>query len=255
MKLTWLGTAALLLESGGYTLAIDPFPGMPYDKTKAVPPEPFRRADAVLATHGHFDHIQAIPELYGDLPTPIYATKTPCETLASRGISKDRLHRFEPGQTFTLGPFTISACQGRHCHFDAPLVTRTLLRFLLHPKRAARIVRVHRAHPEAGETQFFQITDGTCRLQVMGSLGMDPDTAYPTGADWLVLPFQGRSDLAVTAMPFVERLKPRQILLDHYDDAFPPMSSQIPTGDFCRDVEERLGIPARALIKYETLSL
>ena len=129
MKLTWLGTAALMLESGGYTLAIDPFPGMLYDKTKAVPPEVFRRADAVLATHGHFDHIQAIPDLYGSLPTPIYATKTPCETLASRGISKDRLHRFEPGQTFTLGPFTISACQGRHCHFDAPLVTRTLLRF------------------------------------------------------------------------------------------------------------------------------
>ena len=56
-------------------------------------------------------------------------------------------------------------------------------------------------------------------------------------------------------MPLVERLAPRGILLDHYDDAFPPMSATVDTAGFVTAAEKRLGIPCRALKKYETLTL
>lgn len=121
--------------------------------------------------------------------------------------------------------------------------------------RPDRLLRLNKAYDENGEILFYEITCGTLRLQIMGSLGLDADTAYPTGADWLILPFQGRSDLTEYAMPLVERLAPRGILLDHYDDAFPPMSATVDTAGFVTAAEKRLGIPCRALKKYETLTL
>ena len=61
---------------------------------------------------------------------------------------------------------------------------------------------------------------------------MDETVDYPTGADALILPFQGTGDPAKTVAPIIKALCPKRILLDHYDDAFPPLSSQIRTEDF-----------------------
>ena len=260
MHLTWLGTAALLLTEGDVTAAVDPFPGLPLDEPirREIPDRAlFQRADHVLVTHGHFDHIQFIPVLYAGRSCPVYATATPCRTLEEHGLPRDRLRQLAPGDRFDLGPFHIETYQGRHCRFDLPLVARTLLsvRTLAHLGRMARLLRLNRTYEENGEILFYEITAGAVRLQIMGSLGLDEDTVYPTGADWLVLPFQGRSDLTEYAMPLAERLAPRGVLLDHYDDAFPPMSAAIDTAGFEDTVSRRLGIPCRALEKYETITL
>ena len=260
MKLTWLGTAALLLQTDDITVAVDPFPGLPLDEPidRQIPDRAlFERADCVLVTHGHFDHIQFIPALYGEGDCPVYATETPCRTLESKGFPNHRLHRIAPGDAFDLGSLHIRTWQGRHCHFDFPLVVRTLgsPRSLTHPARLARLLKLNKEYDEAGEILFYEVTDGTCRLQIMGSLGLDDATDYPTGADWLILPYQGRSDLVDYALPLVERLAPKAVLLDHYDDAFPPMSSAIDPAPVVSAIPQRLGIPCRALQKYETVEL
>ncbi len=262
MRLTWMGTAALLLESGGTILAFDPFPGLPergpLGFAGAVPDaETFRKATHVLATHGHFDHIMAIPALYRDAECPVYLTGTPRRTLAGLGFPPERLLSIGPGKDLEAGAFRVRAWQGRHCRFDVPLVLKTVCsrRALSRPGRLLRMERLNRAYPENGETLFYEVTDGRGRLQIMGSMGLDEKTCYPTGADWLVMPFQGRSDMPEYALPLAERLAPKEILLDHWDDAFPPMSGRIDTGPFEKLVARRLGIPCRALRKYETLLL
>lgn len=54
-KLTWLGHATFRLETGGKTIYIDPWvmgnPACPESEKKV------RQADALICTHGHFDHI------------------------------------------------------------------------------------------------------------------------------------------------------------------------------------------------------
>lgn len=53
-KLTWLGHAALALETGGYRLLIDPY--LTENPAAAVSPEVLE-ADFILISHGHFDHV------------------------------------------------------------------------------------------------------------------------------------------------------------------------------------------------------
>ena len=251
MKLRWCGTAAVMLESDGYRIVFDPFLGMPLarkpferERLTAV----FRTADAVLVTHGHFDHIHDIPELYHNSDIEIYATDTPCKTLRAHGVDPDKLRLIAPGDSLALNGFRIQVYQGRHCRFDLGVVKQTLCKAdtLRHPKRLLELWRLNKQYDENGETLFYEIEAEGKRIQLMGSMGMDLSTEYPLSADALILPFQGTGDPSATVAPIVDKLQPRRIYLDHYDDAFPPLSSQIATSGFVGRMF-RQGIPCVAM--------
>ena len=75
MKLSWHGTASILLESEGYRIAFDPFLTIPLHETtcrRKLHAVKYRTADSVLVTHGHFDHIGAVKPLAQALGCPGY---------------------------------------------------------------------------------------------------------------------------------------------------------------------------------------
>ena len=115
-----------------------------------------------------------------------------------------------------------------------------------------KLLSWHTAYPEKGEILCYEVEYKKSRVMILGSLGLDTKTVYPRRADALILPFQGKSDLKDAAFYVLERLKPKSVFLDHYDDSFPPMSSEIDTKAFCRMAEKKYGIPCRALQKDET---
>ena len=55
----------------------------------------------------------------------------------------------------------------------------------------------------------------------------------------LILPYQGTSDLVSAACSIIDRIEPRSVLLDHFDDAFPPVSRQIDTKPLRKVLKER----------------
>jgi L-ascorbate metabolism protein UlaG (beta-lactamase superfamily) len=251
MKLSWHGTASILLESDGYRIAFDPFLTIPLHETtcrRKLHAIKYRTAKSVLVTHGHFDHIMDIPRLYKDSDTLIYATSTPCKTLMKRSMEREQLRVIIPGATFKLGNFTIRVYQGRHCRFDVGIILKTLFKpdSFLHLKRLMELVKLNRIYAENGETLFYEIEAEGKRIQLLGSMGLDLDTVYPTGADVLILPFQGTSNPARTVVPIINRLRPKRVCLDHYDNTFPPMSSHVDTVNFTARLL-RCGIPAAAL--------
>ena len=249
MKLRWFSTAAFTLMEEETTLAFDPFLGLPLGKRwPELDGTKFAGVDAVFVTHGHVDHILEIPALLAGSDAPIYATATPCRTLEKHGVSPDRLRMIRPGDDLKIGPFRVRAYQGRHCEFDGPLIRQTVLnrRLWQHLPRALRLLGYVAEYPEKGETLFYEVTAGDKRIQVMGSMGLCPDVDYPTGADALILPYQGRSDLMTYGWTLVERLQPRAVYLDHYDDSFPPLTAPIDTRPFSNLLTGR-GIPCRAL--------
>lgn len=263
MKITWYGTASLVLEAEGTVLAIDPFCKLPVgslkrnSQTEKLHEREYSKAEYVLVTHGHLDHIYHIPMLYGNSGSQIYCTATPYATLRRERMPRKQLHIIRPGWKKALGPFVIEAYQGRHCRFDWPLICSTVCRpvFWRHPVHLLRLLKIYLKFPENGEILFYEISCQGWRIQVMGSMNLDNDTVYPTGADILILPLQGRSDQNEYALQFAERLRPGQIRLDHYDNAFPPISDEVDTSGFVKNVRERCGICCRPLREGRTLEL
>ncbi|MFQ5577840.1 MAG: ribonuclease J, partial [Anaerolineae bacterium] len=70
---------------------------------------------AIFITHGHEDHIGAIPFVIRQLKAPIYATKLTCGFITSklrrtRGLNPAdiTLHTIADGDSITVGPFTVN---------------------------------------------------------------------------------------------------------------------------------------------------
>jgi ribonuclease J len=73
-----------------------------------------RRADllGIVLTHGHEDHIGAVPYLAADLGVPLYATPFTATLIRGKleeeGLERDvELKVIEPGGAFVLGPFAL----------------------------------------------------------------------------------------------------------------------------------------------------
>lgn len=77
--------------------------------------------EAVFITHGHLDHIGALPYLLRDLDRSldVYGTKLTiafCEAILEEwpDLPEPRYHEVEPGDRFTQGPFDLEAIQVSH---------------------------------------------------------------------------------------------------------------------------------------------
>ena len=235
MRLKWYGTATILIEQDGTPLLFDPFLSLNADAFKP-PIEELSKAGNILVTHGHLDHIVDIPAIleHGDGHTKVYCTAGPRETLISKGVAEGNIQTITPGDVLTLGPFELTVLKGKHIEFDKRLIIKTLVspRVLLNWRNFRYMLKENKSCSEAGETVIFDIRTRDERILLLGSLNLDENTEYPKGADLLILPLQGRSDVSIYAMHIIDRLQPKKVLLDHFEDSFPPISSYVDTDHF-----------------------
>jgi ribonuclease J len=78
----------------------------------------------VLTTHGHEDHIGALPFLLREVSVPVYASPftrglVEAKLAEHRLLEGARLHTFEPRDRWALGPFEIEALHMTHSIVDA----------------------------------------------------------------------------------------------------------------------------------------
>ena len=77
----------------------------------------------IVITHGHEDHIGALPYILKDIPMPVYATRLTMalieHKLEEHGLTKIRKKTVSFGQTITLGDFRVEFIRTNHSIVDA----------------------------------------------------------------------------------------------------------------------------------------
>jgi len=97
-----------------------------------------QRVRAIVLTHGHEDHIGALPWILSELKVPVWGTEFTLayveDKLDEHGLLDDaELREIRPGERFKIGPFTIHPIQVTHSLVDCvSLAIHTPLGVVIH---------------------------------------------------------------------------------------------------------------------------
>ncbi|MEN3000542.1 MAG: ribonuclease J [Armatimonadota bacterium] len=121
-----IGKNLNLVRYNGQALVVDcgiAFPGEDLPGVDLVMPDPTYlyacrdEVQGILLTHGHEDHVGALPYILPNLPVPVYGTRLTLALvegkLRERRLNAD-LRLIQPGETFQLGDFEVEAIRVTH---------------------------------------------------------------------------------------------------------------------------------------------
>lgn len=228
MRVTWYGTATIGIDDGESKILFDPFVRRNKKLEYSTPLEGFAGFDGVFITHGHFDHLYDVPRLTKvDKNVTVYCTKTPAETLSRSGVPKNRVSVIEPGDTVEIGNFKITAYQSKHIKFDAGYILSVFGRCTVFFPKLFYMFYHHLHMPENHEIVMYKIENGGKSILLSGSFGTVDGVEYPTDSDMFVLANGGNLSIPELTRPFIESTRPKRVLVDHFDDAFPPLTKRV----------------------------
>ncbi len=237
MKITWYGTATIGIDDGKTKLLFDPFVRM-NKRLETTPVEDFVGFDAVLVTHGHFDHIYSIPALAEkDKSVPIYCTETPRNTLISKGVPQERIRTITADEVLHIGDFTIRVRRFRHIIFDPIYILTVVPKCIVMFPQLFRQAYLNHIMPEGGEIVAYEIEAQGKKVFLTGSFREHPDEVYPEDIDLMILANGGSIFVPEKTKAFIDRYRPKKIFVDHFDNAFPPVTRNVSVKRLQRSVK------------------
>jgi len=227
-ELRWLGTAGFVVRAGGTTLLIDPFlsrPSLPrLARGPLEPDEPALRAhvpervDAILCSHGHYDHLLDAPRLARWTGAPLVGSRTVCNVGRAEGVPASQLVEVPP-----------SGWRGRFGAIEVRFVPSLHGRFFLGRVPHAGTIDA----PPRLPLRWFRYLDGGVFGLLLEAGGI---TIYHNGsADLIDAELRDiRADVALVGLAgrfatprYVERLvgllAPRAVVPTHFDAFFAPL--------------------------------
>ena len=238
IRVTYLGVNGFQFETRDHVLLVDPyftrigFCSAALNRRIASNPDRVgegmshlrSRADAILVTHAHFDHLLDVPEIMRRTHARLLAGPTAVHLVESLGISPNECGSVRPGSTQRVGPWTIRVVPAQHdrlfgkipfdkCRSREPTGEGELTK---PPVKASDWC--------VGEPLAFVIEAAGKRIYIDsgGTPGSPPD-ARIKDVDLAILG-AALPDSRARFAKVVRQLEPRYTLPSHQDDFFAPLS-------------------------------
>ena len=241
IKFTWLGTATIKLDIEGEKLLFDPFFRM-NDKLEKPELKEFCEVDYIFNTHPHLDHACDLPLILKNSGATLYAPKQTSICLKKLGASdKEKIKIIRPGDTIKTENTSIIVHKSKHIKFDFILILHTIFRslFKLQFSKAIKLLKLNNKFKMKGEIYAYEISALNKKIFLMGSAGNIKNSYIPKDIDILFLPYQGKSNICGYSFKLVEKIKPKTIVLTHFDNAYPPITTEINTEKFISKMKEK----------------
>mgnify|MGYP003693608411 CR=1 FL=1 len=241
VRVTYLGTNGYQFEFKGHALLVDPYFSrvdlLSVALGSRIQPNASRindglrhlapKADAILVTHGHFDHLLDVPTVMAKTRARLVASASSVDLAKRAGASSG--DAVKPGDVRRIGPWKIRVLSATHDRlfgkvpFDRPPSQAGLSAEAAAKAGSARRPPQRAADWICGEPLAFLIEVNGQRIYI------------DSGGTPAQLPPNERVDLAILGMALpdsrarlhaaLERLHPRYILPSHQDDFFRPLSA------------------------------
>ena len=237
VRVTYLGTNGYQFEFKGHALLVDPYfsrvdllsvalgsriqpnASRINDGLRHLPPE----ADAILVTHGHFDHLLDVPVVMAKTRARLIASASSVDLAKRAGASSG--DAVKPGDVRRIGPWKIRVLSATHDRlFGKVPFDRPPLQTGLSGETSAKAEPPQRAADWiCGEPLAFLIEVNGQRIYI------------DSGGTPAQLPPNEHVDLAILGMALPDsrarlnaalaHLQPRYVLPSHQDDFFRPLSA------------------------------
>lgn len=234
MKIKWLGTASILIKSGRNKILFDPYLKNFNKNAAPFPLNEVKDVKAIFITHPHFDHFSDLPALMRATDCPVYVNERGVEIAKKQRFYNGRFIEIKAGENVPFENISVRSYRGRHVRFDGKLRLSALKRILSTDfMRGAEIGALsfkYRIKP--CDVLCYGVKARKKTLFIMGSAGISPKREIPRKIDLLIYPYQGRSDMRQYSEALLKLYNSNTIFLDHYDDAFPPVSARMDAEGF-----------------------
>lgn len=219
LRLRWLGVAGVELIADGYVLLIDPYLTRVslWQSLGRVRPNwvwlqmHLPRADAILITHAHIDHLLDAPEIAQRTGATLYGSANTVQIAALCGLSAVQIVQVGAGDRLELGPFVVHVETSVHVSVPG---------FGPKPLRKGLRAPLRLFDYQMDACYRFLIEVGGYRL--LTDPGVRPN-GLPQ-ADWLFLYPHHRPD-ELSAL--LAQVRPQVVWLTHWDDMWRPLSKPL----------------------------
>jgi L-ascorbate metabolism protein UlaG (beta-lactamase superfamily) len=250
VRVTYLGTNGYLLETSDSTILIDPYFSRialaPVTSNSSIKPDIARinsgmdrlpkRIDAILVTHGHFDHLLDVPEIARRTGASVIASPTSCYLSQAVSLAATKTLPVRAGDSLHFGAANVHVFPAVHDRIFGVMPFPGV--------RAAVPLRPPRRPSDwvCGEPLAFLIELNAKRIYVDAGgtvAALPPRTAGPVDLAILGVYLPESRKRVVAAL---HRLRPRYILPSHQDDFFRPLSGGFQFGPMTKFKEVLLSV-------------